>query len=238
MIRIRDPRSIYRIEGAIENGSFHGRWHFSFGEYVDPQFKEFGTLRVFNDDTLTPGAVWPLHPHHDNEVVTYVAGGEFRHADERGRGGVLKKGGVQHTTVGRGMWHSEINNRQDQPMRFIQMWFYPARRGLDPAVEQKAVEQADRTNVFLPLVSNTVPGALMIVSDAAVSSSFLEKGHEVTRQLAPGWGAYLYVLEGGPVLVNGTRASALASAMITDEREIKVRAEDDTELLLVEVKME
>jgi hypothetical protein len=78
----------------------------------------------------------------------------------------------------------------------------------------------------------------MIVSDAAVSSSLLEKGHEVTRQLAPGWGAYLYVLEGGPVLVNGTRASALASAMITDEREIKVRAEDDTELLLVEVKME
>jgi len=238
MIRIRDPRSIYRIEGAIENGSFHGRWHFSFGEYVDPQFKEFGTLRVFNDDTLTPGAVWPLHPHHDNEVVTYVAGGEFRHADERGRGGVLKKGGVQHTTVGRGMWHSEINNRQDQPMRFIQMWFYPARRGLDPAVEQKAVEQADRTNVFLPLVSNTVPGALKIVSDAAVSSSFLEKGYEVTRQLAPGWGAYLYVLEGGPVLVNGMRVSVLASAMITDEREIKVRAEDDTELLLVEVKME
>jgi len=105
-------------------------------------------------------------------------------------------------------------------------------------VEQKAVEQADRTNVFLPLVSNTVPGALKIVSDAAVSSSFLEKGYEVTRQLAPGWGAYLYVLEGGPVLVNGMRVSVLASAMITDEREIKVRAEDDTELLLVEVKME
>jgi redox-sensitive bicupin YhaK (pirin superfamily) len=45
------------------------------------------------------------------------------------------------------------------------------------------------------------------------------------------------VLEGGPVLVNGERAPALASVMITDEQEIKVKAEDDAELLLVDVKM-
>ena len=94
MIQVRDPKSIYQINGEIENGSFHGRWHFAFGDYYDPQFEDFGTLRVFNDDTLTPGAVWPLHPHRDNEVVTYVAGGEFRHAGEGGKGGILKKGWV------------------------------------------------------------------------------------------------------------------------------------------------
>jgi redox-sensitive bicupin YhaK (pirin superfamily) len=59
------------------------------------------------------------------EVVSYCAGGEFRHADEHGVGSILRKGWVQHTTVGRGMWHSEINNRPDEPMRFIQMWFLP-----------------------------------------------------------------------------------------------------------------
>ena len=148
MIQVRDPKSIYQIDGDIENGRFHGRWHFSFGDYYDPRFKDFGTLRVFNDDTLTPGAVWPLHPHRDNDVVTYVASGEFRHTDESCKGGILKKGWVQHTTVGRGMRHSEINNRPDQPMRFIQMWFYPSKHGLDPAVEQRAVEQAERTDRF------------------------------------------------------------------------------------------
>jgi hypothetical protein len=44
-------------------------------------------------------------------------------------------------------------------------------------VEQKTVEIKDRTNAILPLASNTVPGALTIVSDAAVSSSYLVKGH-------------------------------------------------------------
>src|SRR5574340_36755 len=152
-IEIRRPEQIYQARGRIENGTFHGRWHFSFDQYYDPAFVQFGTLRVFNDDTLSPGAVWPLHPHREIEVVTYCADGEFRHADEHGKGGVLKKGWVQHTTVGRGMFHSEINNRSDAPMRFIQMWFFPERQGLEPSVEQKAVERKERTNRFFPLVS-------------------------------------------------------------------------------------
>lgn len=236
MILVRQPDSIYQIDGTVENGNFHGRWHFSFGDYYDPRFEDFGTLRVFNDDTLTPGAVWPLHPHRDNEVVTYCASGEFRHADEQGRGGVLRKGWVQHTTVGRGMWHSEINNRPDEPMRFIQMWFYPSRTGLKPSVEQKAVEQRERTDRLLPIVSNKDDDALPIISDARVLSSFLHAGRSVHYDLDERRGLYLAVLEGGPITVNGTRVPELGSAMVSEEPAIDVTAEHDAELLLVDVK--
>ncbi len=236
MITVRRPDSIYQVDGEIENGTFHGRWHFSFGDYYDPRFEDFGTLRVFNDDTLAPGAVWPLHPHRDNEVVTYCAGGEFRHADEHGAGGILKKGWVQHTSVGRGMWHSEINNRPDQPMRFIQMWFYPLRRDLKPSVQQKAVELAERTGRVLPLVSNSDENALPIISDARVCSSFLRSGMSVSYILDPGRGIYLYVLEGGPVVVNEVMLPALAAAMIIDETAIFVEALNHAELLLVDVR--
>lgn len=237
MIKIRKPGDIYQIDGEVQDGTFHGRWHFSFGDYYDPAFQRFGTLRVFNDDTLSPGAVWPLHPHRDNEVVTYCASGEFRHADEHGRGGLLRKGWVQHTTVGTGMWHSEINNRKDEPMRFIQMWFLPSEHGLPPSVEQKSVEKSERTNSFLPLISNHHSGALRIVSDAAVYSCFLLKGHQTGHPIAKGRGAYLSVLEGGPVTVNGHQASALCAVMASDEEELSVFAEGDTELLLVDVRM-
>ena len=236
MIQVRDPKSIYQIDGEIANGNFHGRWHFAFGDYYDPQFADFGTLRVFNDDTLTPGAVWPLHPHRNNEVVTYVASGEFRHADERGIGGVLKKGWVQHTSVGRGMWHSETNNRPDRPMWFIQMWFCPAKYDLEPSVEQKAVEKADRTDRFLLRVSNRDEGTLPIVSDVRILSSFLHAGKTEHHDLESGRGIYLYVLEGGPITVNSTRILTLGAAVITEERGIDVVADQDTELLLVDVK--
>jgi hypothetical protein len=235
MIIVRKPESIYQARGNIENGTFRGRWHFSFDQYYDPKFVHFGTLRVFNDDTLSPGAVWPLHPHRDNEVVTYCAEGEFRHADEHGKGGILKKGWVQHTTVGRGMYHSEINNLPDLPMRFIQMWFTPSVRGLEPSVEQKKVLKEERTNKFLPLVSNTQPGALKIKSDAEVYSCFLKVGKTVSHVVKAGRGCYLYVLEGGPVNVNDYKIPTLGVAMITDERAFSVTADGDSELLLVDV---
>lgn len=235
MIFLRDPKSIYQIKGEIENGTFSGRWHFSFDQYYDPQFMQFGNLRVFNDDTLSPGAVWPLHPHREIEVVTYCADGEFKHADEHGDGGVLKKGCVQHTTVGSGMWHSEINNRSDIPMRFIQMWFFPEKAGLPPSVEQKQVEREKRTNTFHLLVSPENKKTLPIRSDATVSSSFLEKGKNITHKLDSGRGYYLYVLAGGPVKVNDYKLPLLGAAMITKEKSISVDSEKDAELLLVDV---
>lgn len=237
MIKIRKPTDIFQIDGQIKNGTFHGRWHFSFDRYYDPNYERFGTLRVFNDDTLSPGAIWPLHPHRENEVVTYCVSGEFLHEDEHGKGGLLKKGWVQHTTIGTGMFHSEINNRPDQPMRFVQMWFYPEKKDLKPSVEQRPVEIDDRTNRLLMLASNQDHGSLPLRSDAAVFSSFLEPDKGVNYELKEGRGIYLAVLEGGPVLVNGKHIAHLGAAEIYDESLVKIRAENNAELLVVDVKL-
>lgn len=237
MVILRKAKDIYQAKGRIENGTFHGRWHFSFGEYDDPQYAYFGTLRVFNDDTLSPGAVWPLHPHREIEVVTYCAAGEFRHADENGKGGILKKGWVQHTTVGKGMFHSEINNLPDEPMRFIQMWFFPNEQGLTPSVEQKEVEKKERTNKLLPLVSNEDKGSLKIASDAKVFSSFLETGKVLTYDFKKDQGGYLYLIEEGGIVINEKIMHNLDAAMIKDEGEFFIKAEANAELLLVVVSL-
>jgi len=232
---IRGPEKIYIAKGQIVDGTFTGRWHFSFDQYRDPANMHFGNLRVFNDDTLSPGAVWPLHPHRDIEVVTYCAGGEFLHEDEHGKGEILKKGWVQQTTVGRGMYHSEINNRADEPMRFIQMWFFPRTEGLEPAVRRREVDISERTDKLLPLVSNKHRGALPIQSDGAVFSSFLHKGRSVSHKLDTVSGAYVYVLEGGPITVNGSDVETFGAIKLFGPMEIEITSHGDAELLLVEV---
>ena len=229
------PDDIYHAEGTIVNGSFRGRWHFSFDRYQDPGNMGFGPLRVFNDDTLSPGAIWPLHYHREIEVVTYCAGGEFRHADQRGEGGILKKGWVQHTTVGSGMYHSEINALPDRPMRFIQMWFTPREPDLKPSVEQKQVDKKDRTNRLLPLVGSGIPGALPINQDARVYSCFLEPGHTVSNSFEKPRGGYFYVVEGGPVTINGKELPEFGAAKIVGEPAIAIDAIAGAELLLVDV---
>ena len=95
MLTIRRDDEIHREEG----GWFSARWHFSFDHYRDPANDGFGAMRVFNDDRLVPGAIWPMHPHRDVEGLTYVVEGLFRHEDSVGgapgplpAGAVLAKG--------------------------------------------------------------------------------------------------------------------------------------------------
>ncbi|MFA6001571.1 MAG: pirin family protein [Thermoleophilia bacterium] len=235
IITVRPPESIFQAEGEIENGTFRGHWHFSFDNYHDREYSHFGTMRVFNDDTLSPGATWPLHPHRNIEVVTYCAEGVFRHADQRGEGNVLREGWVQHTTVGRGMWHSEINAQADKPLRFIQMWFLPAESDLEPSLQLKQVEKSERLNRLLALVSNDDPKALPIASDARVHACCLESGNKLVYGLEAGRGAYLYVVDGGPLRLNGREIPALGAARIIGSKDVDITASDDVELLLVEV---
>lgn len=234
---VRPSTTVYQASGGIQDGTFRGRWHFQFDMYRDPEHIHFGNLRVFNDDTLSPGATWPLHPHTQNEVVTYVAEGEFRHEDEHGKGGVLHQGGTQHTTVGSGMFHAEINNRKDVPMRFVQIWYLPERLNLKPSVEQREVARADRTNRWLPLVSSSYPDTLPLRADGAVLSSFLRGGHTIDHPLASGHGLYLYVVSGGPIRVGDKQLSALDAAEIVGEGTVRATAEKDAELLLLEVNL-
>src|SRR2546425_1198330 len=144
MIAIRKPEDIHLASGVIENGTFLGRWAFSFGEYYDPQSMGFGALRVFNDDTLSPGAVWPLHP-------------------------------IRHE------------------------------------------------------------GALPIHQDAAVFSCLLKSTRTVQHDLPAGRGAYLYVVQGGPVGVAGMPVREFGAAKVSGEPSVSVSSKKDAELLLVDL---
>ncbi|MFW9801637.1 MAG: pirin family protein, partial [Candidatus Thorarchaeota archaeon] len=223
--------------GKTRRGSFQGLWHFSFDRYHDPEWINFGTLRVYNDDTISPGGEWGIHPHRRNEVLTYVMKGEFTHEDENGVGGAMTKGAMQHTTVGTGMWHNEINSRDDEEMRFIQMWFFPAEDGLKPSYSQIIPEKNDRTNRLQLLASRKEDAPLKIESDVNAYTSYLEDGKEILLEIQDGWGVYLGALEGGSLDVNGQTIPEKGAARIEQEKSITIKANGNVELLLLEVSL-
>jgi redox-sensitive bicupin YhaK (pirin superfamily) len=233
VIIVRRDKEIFGTEG----GWFSARWHFSFDMYRDPDNMGWGTLRVFNDDRLIPGAIWPLHPHRDIEGLTYVVEGTFRHEDDHGGDGVLPAGSVQRMTLGSGAWHSEQNGSETEPMRFIQMWIIPAQRGLTPEVEQKVFTKEDRTDRLLEAISGDGGDAVRVHRDARVFVSFLNEGKQVEHAFRSGHGAYLYVISGGIALNDETLETGDA-AKIGGEETIVVRALAETELIMVEVELE
>jgi len=230
-LKIRRDDEISDVDG----GWFRARWHYSFDTYHDPEYMGFGTLRVFNDDRLTPGAVWPMHPHRDIEGLTYVVEGTFRHQDDvGGPPGPLPAGAVQRMTLGSGAWHSEQNASGSEPMRFIQMWIMPAERGLTPGVEQRVFTKRDRTDTLLKAISGDDGDAVLVHQDAHVFVSHLNPGTSVAHAPGAGRGGYLYVIEGSARL-NGRPMDTGAAAQVRDEPSIEIEALSDVELVLVDV---
>src|SRR2546423_10436036 len=115
MLAVRAANEIHRTDG----GWFSARWHFSFDDYVDPEQMGFGPFRVFNDDRLVPGAVWPLHPHRDIEGITWVVEGTFEHQDSTANAGTLPPGPLHRATHVAGIWPSDGNGPTHEPCRAL-----------------------------------------------------------------------------------------------------------------------
>ncbi|HVD50728.1 MAG TPA: pirin family protein [Candidatus Udaeobacter sp.] len=239
-IVLRPSASLFHAEG----GWFSANWHFSFDQYWDEANMGIGDLRVFNDDRLVPGAAWPMHPHRDIEGITYVAEGTFEHADSRGNGGVLHPGAVQRATLGSGMQHSERNGSKTEPMRFIQMWIMPSRRGLEPSIEQREFAADARRNVLKPVLvpaegfggdgAPRADGAVTVHQDAAVYAGLLDANTKARHEFRQRFGGYLFVVHGALVRPKLDEGGA---AKIQDEPAIDLEAgPNGAEVLLVETR--
>ena len=233
MIKIRRDKEIYDIDG----GWFRARWHFSFDRYQDPENDSFGAMRVFNDDRLVPGAIWPMHPHHDVEGLTYVVEGTFGHQDSVGGAyGPLPAGSVQRMTLGSGALHSEQNDSKDAPMRFIQIWILPDTPNLKPRVEQRVYTRDDRKDRLLKVMGPEGGDVVKIHQDASVYVASLGAGTEVTHEIGEGHGVYVYLIEGAGAF-DGESVATGDAAKVTDQLALPITASEPSELILVDVPM-
>ena len=233
MIDVRRDDEIHKVEG----GWFQARWHFSFSDYSDPENDSFGAMRVFNDDRLMPGAVWPMHPHGDVEGLTYVVEGSFGHEDDvGGASSPLPAGSVQRMTLGTGALHSEQNASKEDGMRFIQIWILPDTPDLTPEVEQRVFTTEDRRNRLLKAMGPEGGDVVKIHQDASVYIASLEPGVEVAHEIGEGRGAYVYVIEGAASL-DGEDVATGDAAKVTDQSGLRIHAREQSELILVDVPM-
>lgn len=233
-VQVRRDAEIYAADG----GWFQARWHFSFDRYHDPEQMGVGPLRVFNDDRLQPGAVWPLHPHRDIESCTYVAEGHFAHQDSLGNGGRLEAGAAQVMRFSHaGALHSELNGSQTEPMRFLQFWFLPSVDGLESSVQQRQYRREDRADRLLQIMGPAGEDGLDLAQDARVWVSSLSSGTSVRRDFAAGRGGYLYVMAGSATVGDDELAGGDA-AKVFGPVQLDVTAVADSELILMEVPLE
>jgi quercetin 2,3-dioxygenase len=105
--RQRPIRSVTVAPAGLEGEGFPVRRAFASVDLreLDP----FIHLDQIGEINYAPGDPkgTPWHPHRGFETVTYMMDGVIQHADSTGGGGVIRDGGTQWMTAGRGILHIE-----------------------------------------------------------------------------------------------------------------------------------
>ena len=224
--------------GSANHGWLDAHHHFSFGGYHNPARVNWGSLRVWNDDTIAPGTGFPTHPHNDMEIITYVRKGAITHRDSMGNEGRTEAGDVQVMSAGTGIQHSEYN-LEDEETTIFQIWIIPDERGGTPQWGARPFPKTDRAGKFVPLASGTDDDdALPIRTDARVLGATVKAGESVTyTPRDPSRHLYLVPATGSVTLENGAetiRAKARDGVAITQQDSITITANEDAELVLVD----
>ncbi|HYL71738.1 MAG TPA: pirin family protein [Candidatus Dormibacteraeota bacterium] len=228
------------VRRSAERGYFDHGWlksyhTFSFADYYDPNWVDYGPLRVINDDRVAPGQGFGKHGHRDMEIVTYILEGELEHQDSLGNGSIIRVGDVQRMSAGTGVIHSEFNPSAHQEVHLLQIWIHPQAQRLAPGYEQKHFSDADKRGRLRLIASHDgADGSVSIHQDARVYAGRIDGEERLSFEVRAGRRAWLQVARGA-LTASGTRLEAGDGARTTGPTQLELRDGREAEVLLFDL---
>ena len=224
--------------GDANHGWLHSRHTFSFANYYNPERMHFGVLRVLNDDIVAPGMGFGTHPHDNMEIISIPLEGDLEHKDSMNNVAIIKNGDIQVMSAGTGIQHSEYNKNQDKEVKFLQIWVFPNKKNVTPRYDQITLKESDRHNKLQQILSPDPKDAGVWIHqnawfhlgkfDKDVSKEYTFKSKEN--------GLYIFVLH-GELAVDNQVLSARDGFGIWDTSKVAIKANSDSEFLLMEIPM-
>jgi redox-sensitive bicupin YhaK (pirin superfamily) len=170
------------------------------------------------------------HPHRGFETVTFILEGELAHLDSGGGESIIRAGGIQWMTAGRGLVHAEISpdsfKQQGGPLEILQLWVnLPSRlKMVDPnyiGLQKDDIPAIveDGGKVTVNLISGSWNGRqapIQSLIDIHMATLYLRAGGRVQAPVALGRNVFLYIVRGG-LKVGGEDAEAFHLIELNDD---------------------
>ncbi len=224
--------------GKADYGWLKANYSFSFANYYHPERTQFGALRVLNDDVIAPSGGFDTHPHDNMEIITIPLSGRLAHKDSMGHTSYIESGEIQVMSAGKGIFHSEFNGSDSEPLNLFQIWLFPNARNVEPRYQQIALKTLKKKNELYQILSpDKDDEGVWIYQDAWFHmGQFDSPWQESYQSKKDGNGIYLMVIE-GEVNVAGQQLNKRDAIAISDASEIEIEALSNTQFLIMDIPM-
>ena len=190
------------------------------------------------------------HPHRGFEPITLLFKGEQLHRDSLGNEMVVKAGGVQWTTAGRGIVHAEAPSKEfvkkGGDLEGIQLWLnLPASQKMIPAKYQHLEKEqipkvlSKDKKIALNIIAGSQKneeGLINTQTEVNVFTVNASQGGDMIVELPEDHNALIYLLDGKMAVNENTILEKGGKQMVTfnlDGNAIKFKAIEDSNLLIL-----
>ncbi len=221
--------------GITRTDWLESRHTFSFNEYYHSDRINFGALRVLNDDRVAPGSGFQTHPHKNMEIVTIPLHGTVRHGDSKKNSRTVTVGDIQVMTAGTGIFHSEVNDSQEEIVEFLQIWILPKEKNMRPFYQDYSIRELMKEDELSLIISpdGSTPASLCQDTWFSIGKVKADKKIEYDVHLKDA-GIYIFVIE-GEIKVLDTTLSFRDGMGILETNHIELETLQDSHILLIEV---
>jgi hypothetical protein len=186
------------------------------------------------------------HPHRGFETVTFILKGELTHKDTAGHESIIRDGGVQWMTAGRGLVHSELSPddfmKKGGDLEILQLWVnLPSRLKMtEPKYVGLQNEQIPSLSLVqgqatMHLISGNYKdhqGPIRSLTDVTAMTLEIKKGSQIPLTIPSEQNIFFYIVS-GTVNVNGSKAEKFHLVEFEqDGDELKIEALEDSVILL------
>jgi quercetin 2,3-dioxygenase len=226
-----------KINNTIKYGKQHGGFGIQilYPGLVRPQLNDTGffTLGRIDHARITPGTLIPMHPHQDDEILTYLRSGTVKHLDSEGFTDIISNQKLMMMNAGAKFLHEERVLEEGGVLEGLQIFIRPATAGLQPQVQFHQLQETYSLNQWRKIAGKGDDYPLQIRSDTWLMDLRLEKQQDV---VLPGGTAentaFLFYVFSGRIQVNENIVLTTGESLLIEKESPVFKALEQSDIVL------
>lgn len=229
---------ITKIDNAMKYGKQHGGFGIKilYPGLIRSELNDtgFSTIGRIDHARINPGTLIPVHPHKDDEILTYLRNGKVKHIDSEGYNDTVTNQRLMMMNAGANFYHEEKVLEEGGVLEGLQIFIRPETAGLQPQVQFYQLSEIYSYNRWRKIAGKGGDFPLQIRSNTWLMDLRLEKDEEIVLPKAPSANAaFLFYVFEGKININGTMALHTGESMLIENENTTFRAVETSDIVLL-----